>query len=293
MIIMIVVGFFITYWKRLFLSHMLIILMTFGMIFILATTDTETTWMNYSQVSSDLAYRPIYLKTGENLYTMVTNVFVHSNIFHFIFNLFAILFLCLSFEEQVGPLRFGIIFFGTTIIADILYSFSTNFSTGGLIGASGGVYGIIGAYARIYPNKKFAFLPFPTPLPIYTWAFIFLLAGILLTFVPSLCFIPNVAHLAHVLALFAGLAISPYVMKIETKDKKKKVMAINFTALEPLARTEEEKELLDKIRSEDEPDVRKAWLEHFLSKARCPECGGMMQVSGRTLKCTCGKEIKF
>jgi membrane associated rhomboid family serine protease len=291
---MIIAGIFITFWKKMLLSHMIIILMSFGMIFIVATTIFSTTWLDFSVVSYDLAFRPVYLVTGERLYTMVTNVFIHGNFFHFLFNFLAILFLCLSFEEQVGTLRFGIIFFGANIIAAILYALSTNFGSGGLVGASGGVFGIIGAYARLYPNKRFAFLPIPYPLPIYTWAFIFLLAGILFSLVPDLCLIPNVAHLAHVFALFAGLAIAPIVMKIPIKDtKKKEVTQIDFKALESLAQTDEQKELLEKIRSEDEPEVRDAWLEHFISRAKCPECGGMMMKSGRTLRCTCGREIRY
>jgi membrane associated rhomboid family serine protease len=242
----------------------------------------------------DLGFRPEYLFSGERIYTIITSMYMHVDAIHLIFNMIFLIIIGLSLEEKMGTKRFALIFYITGVIAAFVYSFTQGLIRSEVIimGASGGLYGILGAYARLYPNDKFAFLPFPYPLPIFTWAFIFLLIAIVATFVPGLCFGGNVAHVAHVGGLFGGLIIAPFVMKV--KDKKKKaVRPINFEALRPLAQTHEDKELLRKIESEDEPEVRDAWLEHFLKKARCPQCGGPMELSKRTLKSTCGYEIRF
>jgi membrane associated rhomboid family serine protease len=246
------------------------------------------------EMDKDLAFSPQYLSSVEKIYTVITSMYMHVDVIHLIFNMIFLIIIGLSLEEKIGTKRFGIIYYLAGVIAAITYSFTTGLLRPEVIvmGASGGLYGILGAYARLYPDEKFAFLPFPYPLPIFTWAFIFLLIAIVATFVPGICLGGNVAHIAHVGGLFSGLAIAPLIMKI--KDKKvKKVTPVNFKALEILAQTEEDKELLEKIRSEDEPEVRDAWLEHFLSKARCPQCGNVMLRKGRTLTCSCGYEIKF
>lgn len=291
-ILLIITGMFVAYWRKMYVTHMLVLLLVIIFMMCIGTSNNE--WdLRFSEVYRDLAFNPRLFRNGENLYSLVTNLFVHNSPLHLIFNVLALVFLGMSFEEKVGPLRYGIIFLVTGIIANILYALTSNFSPGYLIGASGGLFGIMGAYSRLYPREKFMFFPIMVPLPIFTWTFLFIIFSILFHFVPDLCLLPDVAHLAHVEGAFAGLLIAPLVMKIEPRDKKKKVVTIDVKALEALAKTEEEKDLLKKIKSEDEPDVRKAWVEHFLKKVRCPQCGGYIQVSGRTLKCTCGYEIKL
>jgi len=246
------------------------------------------------EVDLDLGFRPRYLFSGEKIYTIITSMYIHADIIHLLFNMIFLAVIGLLLEEKIGSLRYGIIYYITGIAACVTYSFTSGILNPGviLVGAAGGLFGILGAYARLYPNDKFAFFPFPYPLPIFTWAFIFLLIAIMATFVQGICFFGNVAHLAHVGGLFAGMAIAPLVMKIKTKEKKK-VSKVDFEALEKIAVTEEDKALLKKIKSEDEPEVRDAWLEHFLSKARCPHCDGIMEKKGRTLRCTCGFELKY
>jgi membrane associated rhomboid family serine protease len=280
------VGFIITFAKRIYLTHTLLVVNV--LVFLLSFQTRE--------VTIDLAFNPDDLFNGARVYTLITSMYMHVDGIHLLFNMIFLIFIGLSLEEKIGTARFAFIFYVTGIIAAITYSFTTGLIRSNVIvmGASGGLFGILGAYARLYPTEKFAFIPFPYPLPIFTWAFIFFLIAMVATFVPNMCLGGNVAHIAHVGGLFGGLALAPLAMKIPGKDtKKKRIRPINFKALEPLAKTDEQKELLEKIKTEDEPEVRDAWLDHFLSKAQCPECGGMMIRSGRTLKCSCGREIRF
>ena len=282
--------------RKLYLTYTLVLINAIIFMMVVATSTLSfmrTEPVGPSSIVIDLLFSPSYLLTGKNPYSIITHMFVHANLLHFIFNAFALFTLGLYFEEKVGSLRFGIIFFGTGVIAAFLYALGTNFQIRGVVGASGGLFGIIGAYARLYPRDRFAFFPLPLPLPIYTWAFIFFLGSMLLHFVPGLCLIPNVAHLAHVCGLFAGLAIAPLVMKIPEKEKKKRMTKVDYKALEEIAISEEDKALLEKIISEDEPEVRDAWLEHFLEKARCPRCGKKLDVKGRNLNCDCGFALKY
>ncbi|UCG69815.1 MAG: rhomboid family intramembrane serine protease [Thermoplasmata archaeon] len=283
--ILIIIGLIYTFWKKAYLTHTLLIVNV--IIFMLE-------YFAYDEIFDDLGFRPEYLFTGEKIYTIITSMYLHTNVIHLLFNMIFLAFIGLLLEEKIGTLRYGIIYYFTGFTAVLTFSFTSGILRPEVIvvGASGGLFGILGAYARLYPTDKFAFFPFPVPLPIYTWAFIFLLIAIVATFVPGICLLGRVAHLAHVGGLFGGLAIAPAVMRIETKEKKK-MTKVNYDALDILAQTDEEKEMLKKIKSEDEPEIRDAWLEHFLSKVRCPQCGNIMEQKGRTLKCTCGFELKY
>lgn len=245
-------------------------------------------------MSLDLGFSPRYLFTGEKIYTIITSMYLHVDFVHLLFNMIFLVFIGLLLEEKIGTLRYGIIYYVTGVAAAVTYSFTSGLLQASVIivGASGGLFGILGAYARLYPNDKFAFIPFPYPIPIYTWAFIFLLIAIVATIVPGICFFGRIAHLAHVGGLFAGLAIAPLVMKIEAKEQKK-MTKVDYEALEEIVLSEEDKALLEKIKKEDEPEIRDAWLEHFLAKAKCPKCGRKLELKGRNLKCDCGFTLKF
>ena len=63
--------------------------------------------------------------------------------------------------------------------------------------------------------------------------------------------------------------------------------------MEPLATTKALKDDLERIKSETVPDVRKVWLEHFVKNAKCPQCGGKLELKGGKIKSECGYEAKL
>jgi membrane associated rhomboid family serine protease len=287
-----VAGLIITYWRKLLLTHTLIIVNV--IVFMLSTIEPN--------VYYDLRLNPNYILGGERLYTIVTSMHLHLDVIHLIFNMLFFIFFGLLFEEKVGTLRFGIIFYLSGIMASLMFAiimgvFRPYYVA---VGASGGLAGILGAYGRLFPDDKFAFFPFPQALPIQTWASMFFVISLVIGFlqvgIPTMsneaCCLLRVAHLAHLGGLMTGFMIAPYVMRVPSKEKKK-MAKFDFSALEALAVTDEDKALLAQIKSEDEPEVRDAWIEHFLKKARCPNCSGMLDIKGRSLKCTCGFEVKF
>jgi membrane associated rhomboid family serine protease len=297
-IILMIAGLIYTYKRKNYLNHSLLLVNTFIFIITIATSDdiSVAAWSPYnSLVYKDLAFNLGNLFSGVRIYTIFTSMYIHSNFIHLAFNMLFLIIIGLLLEEKIGTLRYGIIFYISGVAAALTWA-----GTSGLLrpevsilGASGGLFGIFGAYARLYPEERFAFFPIPFPMPISTWAFIFVLIALIGTFASDICFFSNIAHMAHIGGLFGGYFMAPYVMRIEAETKKKKVTKVDFEALEQLAITDEQKDMLEKIRFEDEPEVRDAWLEHFLDKAQCPQCDKKLVGKGRTLSCDCGFELKY
>ena len=69
---------------------------------------------------------------------------------------------------------------------------------------------------------------------------------------------------------------------------KKTVGRTNVVALETLATTAELKEILAKINVETLPDIRGAWVERLVERARCPECGGPLRMTRSKVVSECG-----
>jgi hypothetical protein len=205
-------------------------------------------------------------------------------------------------EDKIGALRFGLIYFISGISAGLLFGIIGLFLEDwtSVIGASGGVFGILAAYARLYPGDEYMFFPIPKPLPISTWAGLFLgfamVMYIITLYAPDqevCCWGDEVAHIAHIGGFVAGFFIAPFVMKLGDDDKSATAKKIDFSALKPLARNDNQRNMLEKIINEDEPDVRDAWVDHFLMSVQCPNCNKKLIIDGRKIKCDCGFESKY
>lgn len=142
----------------------------------------------------------------------VTAVFLHGGLGHLLYNLFALALFGSFLEKFIGGTRFLLIFFVTGIGANLV---SVNFYNSSL-GASGAIFGVIGALMLVRP--LLLVWAFGMPMPMFVagalWAFGDL-AGLL---APS-----NVAHLAHLSGLALGLifgAMSRGYAKRERERKK-------------------------------------------------------------------------
>ena len=293
-----IAGLIYTYRRKTYLTHSLLLVNTFIFIITIATSDniSVAAWSSYnSPVYIDLRFNLENLFSGIGIYTIFTSMYIHANFIHFMFNMMFLTFVGLLLEEKIGTLRYGIIFYVSGVAAAFTWAFTSGLLRPeySILGASGGLFGIFGAYARLYPEEKFAFFPIPFPLPVSTWAFIFVILALVGTFASDICCFSRIAHMAHLGGLFGGFFAAPYVMRIEAETRKKKVTKVDFEALEQLAITDDLKNMLEKIKSEDEPDVRDAWLEHFLKKAQCPQCGKKPAGKGRTLSCECGFKLRY
>jgi membrane associated rhomboid family serine protease len=272
-------------WKRgnlyLFLSALI---MTIFVISVL--TSQFIPYVQYSAVFWELSFAPVDLTRASNLHTLVTSIFVHAGILHLLFNLFALIFIGSVLESRIGTPRMLAIFLITGIIGNLTHAAVFWGSYVPLVGASGAILGLLGALARLYPHVKFRLFGILPPMSAFTLLALFLLIDTLLAFQND-----SIAHLAHIGGALSGFLIAPLIVKVEVKKAPSKV---RLEGLDVLATTPELREILERVRTEDNVEVRDAWLERFYSKVSCPECGKGLKSKRKQTYCeNCGWELRL
>ncbi|MEP7382783.1 MAG: rhomboid family intramembrane serine protease [Gemmatimonadota bacterium] len=84
-------------------------------------------------------------------WTLVTYMFLHGGLMHIGFNMLALYFFGPRIEARIGARPFTILYFASGITGALLSMF---FSGSPIIGASGGVFGVMLAFAWYWPDEK-------------------------------------------------------------------------------------------------------------------------------------------
>jgi membrane associated rhomboid family serine protease len=130
---------------------------------------------------------------------IVTYAFLHStgNITHLLFNMLGLWMFGAEVERYVGPRRLLACYFASVVTAALSQLFVPMIfgappST--TIGASGGVFGLLLAYALLFPTRKV--IPLIPPIPMPAWLFATLYAAVEL-FLGVTGTLSGIAHFAH------------------------------------------------------------------------------------------------
>jgi membrane associated rhomboid family serine protease len=103
------------------------------------------------------------------LWQAFTYIFLHAGFWHFLFNAFMLWMLGRIVEPAMGSRKFLVYFLGCGVAAALLTAAWTPGSAVPVIGASGAVYGLLGAFAFLYPNAQI-YLYFLFPVSARTMA---------------------------------------------------------------------------------------------------------------------------
>ncbi len=124
---------------------------------------------------------------------LVSSIFLHVNITHLIYNIFALALFGSILEGFIGGRKFLVVFFITGIFANLV---SVNFYNNSL-GASGAIFGVIGALILVRPMLMV--FAFGLPMPIFIAGALWIAGDLMGIFMPS-----NVANIAHLSGVFFG-----------------------------------------------------------------------------------------
>jgi membrane associated rhomboid family serine protease len=134
-----------------------------------------------------------------HVWQIVTYSFLHDthNYFHLFFNMFSLWMFGAEIERYVGPKRLLACYFASVVTAaaaQLLVPFVVSAPLGPTLGASGGVFGLLLAYAMMFPKRKVIPLIPPIPMPAWLFATIFASAELFLGVTGTLS---GIAHFAH------------------------------------------------------------------------------------------------
>jgi len=94
------------------------------------------------------------IRSAPTLFTPITSLFLHGNILHLVGNMLFLWIFADNVEEAMGTPAFILFYLATGAAAGIAYALATPESSSPLIGASGAVAAILGAYLVLYPEVK-------------------------------------------------------------------------------------------------------------------------------------------
>ncbi|MCS7110414.1 MAG: rhomboid family intramembrane serine protease [Candidatus Caldarchaeum sp.] len=166
---------------------------------------------------------PIFLLNGQNLFSLLSYMFVHVDFLHIFLNMFSLFLFGRDVEEYLGSKKFLAVYFFSGIVAAVFHIFyfvaflSLNCSPYirpipvtcliPSIGASGAIFGIMGSYLIFFPTRRLAaFLYF---IPVIAPAYVIIIGFILIqTFFMLTTPFSTIAYTAHVGGFVAGLIAS-------------------------------------------------------------------------------------
>jgi membrane associated rhomboid family serine protease len=143
--------------------------------------------------------QPIEGQVYFHYWQILTYAFLHDtgSIFHLLFNMLGLWMFGSQVEAYLGAKRLLAVYFASVVTA-ALTQLWVPMLFGALpeptIGASGGVFGLLLAYAMLFPTRKV--VPLIPPIPMPAWVFATLYAGIELYLGVTGSF-SGVAHFAH------------------------------------------------------------------------------------------------
>ncbi len=152
-------------------------------------------------------YLPLYsFNTGNFLpWQLLTYGFLHSmnNIYHILFNMLALWMFGRDIERIMGAKRFLIYWIVCVVGAGILQLLVSVFTgqPSVTIGASGGVFGLLLAFAIMFPDRTVVLLIPPIPMKA---KYFVLLYGLVTLFLGISGGVPSVAHFAHLGGMLFG-----------------------------------------------------------------------------------------
>lgn len=96
-----------------------------------------------------------------SLATPLTSMFLHGGWLHLIFNVWFLHIFGDNVEDALGKVRFVLFYVATGLVAALAHTLADPESTVPMVGASGAISGVLGAYVRMYPGARIvALIPF-------------------------------------------------------------------------------------------------------------------------------------
>ncbi len=147
--------------------------------------------------------------------TLITHIFLHGGWLHLIGNMWTLWIFGDNVEDRLGPFWFLIFYLVCGVVASLIHALIYTDSVVPLVGASGAISGVMGAYFRMYPLARILvlvpvffipiFIEVPAFLYLGLWFLIQLYSGLFSLALPGS--VSSIAWFAHLGGFLTGLLL--------------------------------------------------------------------------------------
>ena len=289
-LILVLIGILVTYYCRRngFMVSQSLVFINFAVfaawwIMLLLQTDIAI------QTLIDLGFQPVFLQSlGFELLTLISSMFMHGSPMHLLMNMIILILLGVPFEDRIGSksfLRIYLIsgFFGSLLTGSISLWNGDEVDTIH-IGASGAVFGIMGAFVLLYPRLEIPMLLGPIfmhRVPVFLSTLVFVAME---TLYVALGTSDGIGHGTHMASFIAGVFLAPYYSN-KTDDNESSIDFDTSQLSKVFEKTKIGEHELQMIEESDEPELVSAWVETFWEIQKCPDCNASLTPEAECLDC--------
>ena len=137
------------------------------------------------------------------VWQLLTYAFLHGSVAHIFLNMFALYMFGRALEGYWGGRRL-LFFYLVCVLSAALTQLAVQ-AAGGVaepvLGASGGVFGVLLAFGWYFPQQRLILLPIPIPMPAWLFVTLYALAELFFGLTGKQ---PDVAHFAHLGGMLGG-----------------------------------------------------------------------------------------
>ena len=153
------------------------------------------------------------------IWQFVSYMFLHSGVTHLLFNMIALWSFGRILERAWGNQRFLIFYLACGVGAALISQMVDQFVYGqtyygAMIGASGAIYGVLIAFALLFPNFKIMLIFLPVPIAAKYFVPVLLLIDLSAGVTGISIFGQNIAHFAHIGGAVMGFLLVKFWLKL-------------------------------------------------------------------------------
>lgn len=160
-----------------------------------------------------------YFSPAEQIFSFISFMFLHGGFLHLISNMWTLYIFGDNVEDRLGPVRYMVFYIACGLLSGLTHLFFNYYSDLPVIGASGAIAGVMGAYFILYPESKILTL---IPIIIIPWiteisAFIFVAIWFALQFINAAGSggqAGGIAWWAHIGGFIFGILLLKIFLKI-------------------------------------------------------------------------------